>query len=99
MSERPPRRPLLGGRFAAPPSDEMARFSSSLAVDLKMLDEDVDGSIAHAVMLGEAGILDPGEAAEICAGLERVRSEIRRAPRVRRRRARSRMKPVASDWS
>jgi argininosuccinate lyase len=75
--QRPPRRPLLGGRFAAPPSDEMARFSSSLAVDLRMLDEDVDGSIAHATMLGEAGILDPGEAAEICAGLERVRSEIR----------------------
>ncbi len=71
------RRPLWGGRFAASPSDEMARFSSSLDVDLRMLDEDVDGSIAHAVMLGEVGILTADEAAEIRHGLERVRAEIR----------------------
>ncbi len=67
---------LLRGRFAAFMSADMQRFSSSLAVDLRMLDEDVDGSIAHAAMLGEVGILTAEEASLMCAGLERVREEI-----------------------
>ncbi len=54
----------------------MQRFSSSLVVDLRMLDEDVDGSIAHAAMLGEVGILTPEETARMLEGLERVRGEI-----------------------
>ena len=54
----------------------MQRYSSSLAVDLRMLDEDIDGSIAHAAMLGEVGILTADEAARLCEGLERVRGEL-----------------------
>ncbi len=68
---------LLRGRFGAATGDDMQRYSSSLAVDLRMLDEDVDGSIAHATMLGEVGILTPEEAATLTEGLERVREEIR----------------------
>jgi argininosuccinate lyase len=68
---------LLRGRFSGATSADMERFSSSLAVDLRMLDEDVDGSIAHATMLGEVGVLTPQEAATLTAGLERVREEIR----------------------
>ena len=71
------RRPLLGGRFARPPSDEMTRFSTSLEVDLRMLDEDIDGSLAHAQMLGEVGLLSADEAVRIGDGLEQVREEIR----------------------
>jgi len=56
------RRGPVGGRFVAPPDDLFQRFSSSLAVDLRMLDEDVEGSIAHATMLGEVGILTADEA-------------------------------------
>ena len=67
---------LLRGRFDQPTSGDMQRFSSSLAVDLRMLDEDVDGSIAHAAMLGEVGILTPEEATRMSDGLERVREEI-----------------------
>ena len=67
---------LLRGRFAAPTSDDMQRFSSSLAVDLRMLHEDIDGSVAHATMLGEVGILTPEESALLCQGLERVRQEL-----------------------
>ncbi len=67
---------LLRGRFTRTMSDDMERYSTSLAVDLRMLDEDVDGSIAHATMLGEVGILSPEEAAQMRAGLERVREEI-----------------------
>ena len=67
---------LLRGRFATSTSDDMQRFSSSLAVDLRMLDEDVDGSLAHAAMLGEVGILTPEEASQMREGLEHVREEI-----------------------
>jgi argininosuccinate lyase len=67
----------LRGRFAGETSPRMQRFSSSLDIDLQMLDEDVDGSIAHATMLGETGILAPGEAAALRAGLVAVREEIR----------------------
>ncbi len=70
-------RPLLGGRFEQAPSDEMARFSSSLQVDLRMLDEDIDGSVAHAVMLGEVGLLSAEEVAALRQGLEQVRGELR----------------------
>lgn len=55
----------------------MQRFSSSLAIDLRMLDEDIDGSLAHATMLGEAGILSLQEAERLREGLEQVRQEIR----------------------
>ncbi len=68
---------LLRGRFSQGTSSEMEAFSSSLDVDLRMLDEDVDGSIAHATMLGEVGILTEDEARMLTAGLERVREEIR----------------------
>lgn len=68
---------LIGGRFAAEPGEDMQRFSSSLAVDLRMLDEDVDGSLAHAQMLEEVGLLNADEGARIRKGLEAVREEIR----------------------
>ncbi len=67
---------LLRGRFAAPTSSEMQRFSSSLAVDLQMLDEDIDGSMAHATMLGEVGLLTAEEAKQLGEGLEVVRGEL-----------------------
>ncbi len=68
---------MIRGRFDAPTSDDMQRFSSSLEVDMRMLDEDVDGSIAHATMLAQVGILTPDEARRLGEGLEQVRSELR----------------------
>jgi len=67
----------LRGRFGGPTSREMQRFSSSLPNDLRMLDEDIDGSIAHATMLGESGLIGREEAERLCQGLDRVRDEIR----------------------
>lgn len=67
----------LRGRFSGPTSDEMHRFASSLEVDLSMLDEEIEGSIAHATMLGETGIITAEEADELCRGLEQVREELR----------------------
>ena len=67
---------LIGGRFASEPGKDFQRYSTSLAVDLQMLDEDVDGSLAHAQMLEEVGILSREEGGRIRRGLEIVRQEI-----------------------
>jgi argininosuccinate lyase len=66
----------LRGRFTAPTSEQMERFASSLATDLRMADEDIAGSIAHATMLGEVGVLAADEAATLVRGLEEVRAEL-----------------------
>ncbi len=67
----------LRGRFDAPVSREMHRFSSSLSLDLLLLEEDVSGSRAHATMLGECGVIAREEAEALCRGLDRVLDEIR----------------------
>lgn len=66
----------LRGRFSAPTSEEFERFSSSLEVDLEMAGEDIEGSIAHATMLGEVGVLTAEEAAQLVAGLSAVATDL-----------------------
>ncbi len=67
---------LLRGRFKSSVSDLMQRFSSSLEVDLRMLDEDIEGSKAHATMLGETGIISAKDARTLTEGLDTVRGEL-----------------------
>jgi argininosuccinate lyase len=67
---------LWGGRFGDGPAEEMQRFSESIGVDLRMYNEDIDGSKAHATMLGAVGLITQAEAEALCAGLEKVREEI-----------------------
>ena len=67
---------LLRGRFDGDVGKLMQQFSSSLQTDLKMLDEDIQGSSAHARMLGETGIISNDEATELCEGLAQVHKEI-----------------------
>jgi argininosuccinate lyase len=67
---------LWGGRFQEAISEIAHRFSSSIALDGKLWREDIRGSIAHARMLGEQGIISKNEANAIIAGLEHVASEI-----------------------
>ena len=45
-------------------------FNSSIAVDQRMAEQDITGSIAHAKMLAAQGILDAGEVEKIIQGLE-----------------------------
>ncbi len=66
----------LGGRFAGPADEAFERFSSSLAVDLRMAAEEIAASIAHARMLGAVGLVAPEEAERIVAGLEAVGREL-----------------------
>ena len=66
---------LWGGRFAAGPSRAVEDFTSSLAVDRRLYREDVAGSIAHARMLGAAGIIPRTDAQKLIRGLQGVRKE------------------------
>ena len=50
-------------------------FLSSLAVDSRLLQEDLECSIAHSRMLGKTGILPPEESAAITAALEAMLKE------------------------
>jgi argininosuccinate lyase len=65
---------LWGGRFQEPPADEMWRFTVDRA-DRRLLDIDVEGSLAHVSMLAKVGLLDPGEQQTITDGLSRILSE------------------------
>ncbi len=51
------------------------RFNASIGFDIALLQEDLDGSVAHARMLGRCGVISEAEAARLIEGLEMVRRE------------------------
>ncbi|MFN7678297.1 MAG: argininosuccinate lyase [Cyanobacteriota bacterium] len=51
------------------------RFNASIGFDITLLEEDLDGSIAHARMLGRRGVISPEEAQRLVDGLEAIRAE------------------------
>jgi argininosuccinate lyase len=51
------------------------RFNASIGFDIALLQEDLDGSIAHARMLGRCGVIEVGEADRLIEGLEAIRAE------------------------
>ncbi|MEY3757250.1 MAG: hypothetical protein RLZZ263_404, partial [Cyanobacteriota bacterium] len=51
------------------------RFNASIGFDLALLEQDLDGSVAHARMLGSCGVISEAEATQLIAGLEQVRTE------------------------
>ncbi len=67
---------LWGGRFEGGPAEEMQAFSESLSVDLEMVDEDIEASLAHVTMLGEAGLVPAAEVEVLRQGLVKVREEL-----------------------
>ncbi|MFA0778223.1 MAG: hypothetical protein PVTTEEND_001937, partial [Candidatus Fervidibacter sp.] len=74
--ETPKRAMLWGGRFKKPLADEALRFSSSFAVDRRLWRYDLIGSIAHALMLGECGVLTAQEAKRLVKGLVSIFRDI-----------------------
>ncbi|MCP9850304.1 argininosuccinate lyase [Cyanobium sp. Morenito 9A2] len=51
------------------------RFNASIGFDIELLPQDLDGSIAHARMLGRCGVVSLGEAERLVEGLETIRAE------------------------
>jgi len=67
---------MWGGRFAAAPDALMERINASVGFDKVLYAQDIAGSIAHARMLGDAGILSGTDVTAICGGLAAIRDEI-----------------------
>ena len=66
----------LRGRFSRPTDPEMDRFASSIEIDLVMAQDDIAGSRAHAIMLGETGIISSEDADSLVQGLDRIALEL-----------------------
>lgn len=60
---------LWGGRFTAKAAEWVDEFGASIHFDQQMAAEDIEGSIAHAKMLGKQGIITASESEQIVAGL------------------------------
>ncbi len=67
---------MWGGRFAEETDALVQRFNASVGFDQRLALYDIEGSIAHATMLAEVGVLAPEEAEAIVAGLEQIREDI-----------------------
>ncbi len=75
MSERE-KSPLWGGRFGASPAEAFEELNASIPFDVRLAPYDIRGSIAHARMLGEKGIISAGEKEELVRGLGAVLEEV-----------------------
>ncbi|MBQ7521533.1 MAG: argininosuccinate lyase [Clostridia bacterium] len=67
---------LWAGRFQKEISQTTNDFNSSISFDSRMYKEDIQGSIAHATMLGECGIIDKDQSVLICKGLNEILEDI-----------------------
>ncbi len=67
---------MWSGRFSSSASSLLDDFNASIMYDRKLYREDIEGSLAHAAMLCEQGILNKDELQDIQTGMAQVRSEI-----------------------
>ncbi len=67
---------LWGGRFSESTDAFVQAFTASEGFDRRLYEHDIRGSIAHATMLAENGVLRPDECDTIVQGLNEIRSEI-----------------------
>ena len=66
---------LLRGRFEGGVHPALDRINRSYDVDCRMWPEDISGSMAHATMLGEQGIVSKAAAKRMVKGLMEIASE------------------------
>jgi argininosuccinate lyase len=65
-----------GGRFSEVPDARLAAFNASVAFDIRLVREDIRGSIAHVRMLGAREIIPAEDATAIEDGLWRILGEV-----------------------
>ncbi|MCL2353874.1 MAG: argininosuccinate lyase, partial [Defluviitaleaceae bacterium] len=68
---------LWKGRQEIGLSDAGKAFNDSIGFDHVMFEEDIEGSVAHAHMLGQVGIISKDEAALITSELEKIKEDIK----------------------
>ncbi len=67
---------LWAGRFQKETNTLVNDFNASIGFDARLYQQDITGSIAHATMLGEQGIISQEDAAEIINGLKAILADI-----------------------
>ena len=67
---------LWGGRFTKETDKMVYQFNASINFDRKLFEQDIEGSIAHVVMLEKQGILTCEEKDAIVKGLTGIRSDV-----------------------
>ncbi|ADH64217.1 MAG: argininosuccinate lyase [Deinococcota bacterium] len=65
-----------GGRFSEAPNQLAQEFNASWRFDQRLALVDIEGSLAHAAMLAQQGIISPEEGETLRQGLMQVREEI-----------------------
>ena len=68
---------LWGGRFTKSTDGLVDDFHSSISFDQRLAEQDIAGSIAHATMLGEQGIIPLEDAEKIVEGLKGILADVR----------------------
>ncbi|MFO7741080.1 MAG: argininosuccinate lyase [Anaerolineae bacterium] len=66
---------LWGGRFEGTTDEMMKRFNDSIGFDQRLYAADIQGSIAYAGALAQAGLITEGERDELVRGLKQVEAE------------------------
>jgi len=67
---------LWGGRFAEPTHELVERYTASIEFDKRLALYDIQGSIAHATMLGETGIVSESDARSLVLGLQSLLEDV-----------------------
>ena len=67
---------LWGGRFEGETDELVERLGESVSFDARLAPWDIRGSIAHARMLGETGIIPKGDAQKIIGGLKGILKDV-----------------------
>lgn len=73
MSEK---KMMWAGRFSKQIDTRVNDFNSSIPFDCRMYQQDIRGSIAHATMLGNQGIIPKQDSEKIIEGLKSIQKDI-----------------------
>jgi argininosuccinate lyase len=67
---------LWSGRFKEATSKTVESFTESISFDKRLWKYDIEGSIAHAKMLGRQGIISTKDSEKIITGLKKIAADI-----------------------
>ncbi|MGN0586202.1 MAG: argininosuccinate lyase, partial [Oscillospiraceae bacterium] len=67
---------MWAGRSSKEVDSRVNDFNSSISFDSRMYKQDIKGSMAHAEMLGDCGIIDKAESEKIIGGLKEILADI-----------------------
>ena len=67
---------LWGGRFTKETDKLVYDFNASINFDKRLIDEDIEGSIAHVKMLSKQGIITSDDKDKILTGLASIKNDV-----------------------